>query len=143
MGQARWSYESDFAAEPASVAAAREFVQQHLSHYGLDHLTEDVRLVVSELATNAMVHARTPFTVTLTARDHSVLLTVHDGSPESPVQTLASVLDTRGRGISIVAEVSSSWGVNPADAGSPKSVWASFDTPIRSRCRRTEACRLS
>ena len=78
MGQARWSYESDFAAEPASVAAAREFVQQHLSHYGLDHLTEDVRLVVSELATNSMVHARTPFTVTLTARDHSVLLTVNN-----------------------------------------------------------------
>ena len=142
MGQAHWSYESEFVAEPASVAAAREFVKRHLSHNGLDHLTEDVRLVVSELATNSMVHARTPFTVTLAARDHSVLLTVRDGSPESPVQTLAGVLDTRGRGISIVAQVSSSWGVSAADARSAKSVWASFDATIRSRRRRTEACRL-
>lgn len=132
MRQAHWSYEADFVAEAASVAAARQFVRGHLSHHGLSYLVEDVRLVVSELATNAMVHAQTPFTVTLAEGDRSVLLTVRDGSPESPVQAAASVLDTRGRGISIVAQISSDWGVNAAvDASHAKSVWALFDTTHR------------
>ena len=75
-------------------------------HHGLPYLVDDVRLVVSELAANAMVHAQTPFTVTLVEGDRSVLLTVRDGSPESPVQIAAKVMDTRG-GISIVSQISS------------------------------------
>jgi anti-sigma regulatory factor (Ser/Thr protein kinase) len=132
MGHAHWSHESLFVAEARSVAAAREFVRGHLLHHGLSFLVEDVQLVVSELATNAMIHARTPFTVTLAERDRSVLLTVRDGSPERPVQVSASVLDMRGRGVSIVAKVSSKWGVAAAvDAGHAKSVWALFDTTLR------------
>lgn len=132
MGQAHWSYEADFVADAASVAAAREFVRRLLLHHGLSHLVEDVRLVVSELATNAMIHAQTPFTVTLAQRDRSVLLTVRDGSPESPVQIAATLLHSGGRGISIVSQVSSSWGVTPAvDVSHAKSVWASFDATPR------------
>ena len=129
MGQAHWSYEADFVADAASVAAAREFVRRLLLHHGLSYLVEDVRLVVSELATNAMTHAQTPFTVTLAQRDRSVLLTVRDGSP---VQIAATLLHSGGRGISIVSQVSSSWGVTAAvDRSHAKSVWASFEATPR------------
>ena len=132
MGHESWSYESDFDAEIASVFAAREFVQRHLSHHGCSHLVDDVRLVVSELATNAVLHAQTPFTVTLAGGHRSVLLTVRDGSPVSPVQMAAHVLDTRGRGMSLVSQISSAWGVTPAvDTHHAKSVWASFDATAR------------
>ena len=132
VGQAHWSYEADFVADARSIAAAREFVRGHLLRHRLPYLVEDVRLVVSELATNAIVHAQSPFTVTLAERDWSVLLTVQDGSPDRPVQSAASVLETRGRGTALVSRLSSSWGVTAAvDARHAKSVWASFDAPVR------------
>ena len=49
-----WSHEVILAAEPKSVAVAREFVSRHLVGHDLPRLVEDVRLVVSELATNAV-----------------------------------------------------------------------------------------
>ena len=138
MGQAHWWYESDFVAAPVSVAAARGFVRGHLLQHGLSYLVDDVRLVVSELATNAMVHARTPFTVTLAERDRSVLLTVRDGSPEGPMQIDARVHDTRGRAMSIVSQVSNRWGVSAAvGPHHAKSVWASFDVNPRLVSRST------
>jgi len=135
VGRAHGSYEAEFAAEAASVAAAGEFVRGHLSSHGLWYLVEDVRLVVSELATNALLHAQTPFTVTLAEHDHSVLLTVRDRSHERPVQTIASVLDPGARGIFVVAQVSSNGGVTaPVDAshGSPSgrhSIWPPTNHP--------------
>jgi anti-sigma regulatory factor (Ser/Thr protein kinase) len=133
MGQARWSYVADFVAEAGSVANAREFVRARLLHHRLPYLVADLPLVVSELATNAIIHAQSPFTVTLAGTDRSVLLTVQDGSPERPVQAATSALDTRGRGTFIVSRFSSSWGVTAAvDARHAKAVWAEFDVTPRS-----------
>ena len=133
-GVAGVSVESAFLPNATSIAAAREFVREHLIRHGLSHLVDDVRLVASELATNAMIHARTAFTVTLTgASDGSALLAVQDGSPQRPAHRAASVLDTVGRGLSIVDHVSHEWGVS-VEGGAPptKTVWASFRTHTRS-----------
>lgn len=93
-----------------------------------DVLVEDACLVVSELATNAMVHARTPFTVGVAGGEESVRLTVRDGAAESPRQVAAKLMDTGGRGLHIVEQLSSSWRVSDAAAdGHAKCVWASFD----------------
>ena len=128
MGQPRWSYASVFAADAASVADAREFVRGQLIRHGLEFLVDDACLVVSELATNATVHARTPFTVTVSGGGRSVRLTVRDGAAESPRQVAANLMDTGGRGLRIVEQLSSGWGVTDADAvGHAKCVWASFD----------------
>ncbi|HEY3529185.1 MAG TPA: hypothetical protein VGK78_08535 [Nocardioides sp.] len=51
--------------KPPSVALARDFVCKHLLAHHQSHLVDDVRLMVSELATNAVVHAQTPFGVCL------------------------------------------------------------------------------
>lgn len=132
MGQnASWSHEIVLSADAASASKARDFVCVHLTEHHLQYLVEDVRLVVSELATNAMVHARTSFTVTLLQEgDRSVLLTVQDGSPLVPVGLDVDVLDTIGRGLSIVDCLSDDSGVIPGLDGT-KSMWATFATHAR------------
>ena len=70
-----------------------------------------------------MVHAATPFRVTLTGSLDSVLLEVLDGAQAGPVQYAAQTLETSGRGVAIVDALSRSWGVTGRTAGG-KSMWA-------------------
>jgi anti-sigma regulatory factor (Ser/Thr protein kinase) len=121
---ADWSRTAEFAADPRSSSKAREFVSLHLRHHAMEHLVDDVRLVVSELATNAMVHAHTPFTVALQSVKELVRLEVFDGSHVGPVLRRARALDTGGRGVAIVKALSRDWGVIDRPGG--KSVWAEF-----------------
>lgn len=121
-----WSHSLQFEPEPDSASRARDFVCLHLLGGGLPHLQEDVRLVVSELVTNAITHARTPFTVALERSGTSLLLTVRDLSTGVPVVSEADAMDGGGRGLGIVDLLSGAWGVT-TDAVGSKSVWAEFD----------------
>ncbi len=118
------------AAEPVSASKTRDFVCQHLVAHDLLYLVEDIRLVASELATNAMVHARTPFVVTLSEMNGVVLLAIRDGATSVPVKTTPQVMDKGGRGLVLVELLSHEWGASTDDSGS-KSVWASFTTRAR------------
>lgn len=122
-----WSHSVSLAAEPASVARARDFVCAHLVTHSLRYLVNDVRLVTSELATNAIEHARTPFDVSLERSGHSVRLTVQDSSSSTPQLVLVDSLALGGRGLLIVQQLSSDWGVDTSATGA-KSVWACFPT---------------
>lgn len=128
MGKPRWTYRADFAAEPGSVREARLFVCGLLRAHGLPGVADDAELVVSELATNAVTHAGTPFIVTVDCDGSRLLLTVQDGTSEVPVLMMAEPMDTGGRGLAIVKALSQDWGSDdhPATA---KSVWASFPVP--------------
>ena len=126
-----WSHETVLSAEPVSASMARDFVCQHLVAHDLLYLVEDIRLVASELATNAMVHARTPFVVTLSEMDGVVLLTVRDSSTKVPVRATPQVMDIGGRGLVLVGLLSREWGVSTGTSGA-KSVWASFAARTRS-----------
>jgi anti-sigma regulatory factor (Ser/Thr protein kinase) len=121
-----WSHQTAFSAEASSAARARAFVSQHLLGHGMPHLVDDIELVVSELATNAMVHARTPFTVILCAFEETVCLEVSDGSQLEPSVVMAKSLDTSGRGVAIVEALSRDWGALTRASGG-KTVWAQFD----------------
>lgn len=110
-----------------SVASARGFVTDLLGCHDLSHLAEDVRLAVSELATNAVLHARTGFTVTLGRVDELIVLEVSDDSEVGLTLRESPSLDTNGRGIVIVQALSRDWGVNENEGGG-KSVWANFVT---------------
>jgi hypothetical protein len=92
-----WSHTTELPVLAASAFKARDFVGRHLIEHGLSYLTDDVQLVVSELATNALIHAQTPFTVTLQALGRSVLLMVKDGSTAGPLYVAARDLDVGGR----------------------------------------------
>jgi anti-sigma regulatory factor (Ser/Thr protein kinase) len=123
----QWSHQADWSALPENVSAARHFVCEQLAAHGFHDLVGDAQLVVSELATNAVVHARTPFTVMLSgdAGVDAVRVSVTDGKSFALGAPLAALsFDTRGRGLYLVSAYSKDWGVTPTRAG--KTVWASF-----------------
>jgi hypothetical protein len=110
----------------ASVPAARQFVRSTLQSWELDGMIEVAVLVVSELATNAVLHAHSAFTVVV-ARDAlgSVRLDVVDGSVKLPMRRSSSAGATTGRGLSMIQGLATDWGSEPLETG--KRVWVRFD----------------
>jgi hypothetical protein len=121
----RWCRETVLAPLSASPSEARAFVGRHLLDHQLSHLVEDVRLVASELVTNAVMHARTPIALALEELPFCVMLSVHDDSPLQPVTTVAHADAIGGRGMNLVEQFSNGWGVTPG-LRDDKTVWASF-----------------
>jgi anti-sigma regulatory factor (Ser/Thr protein kinase) len=124
---ALWSHTQTFPAEAQSASLARRFVAHHLMEHGLAYLVPDVQLVTSELATNALMHTRRPFTLSLDHFERAVVVTVQDGSPSVPVMRVPDTLDSHGRGLYLVDSISHDWGVAEETDGAA-SVWASFRT---------------
>jgi len=135
---ADWSHRIVLTADPTSASLARDFVRQHLVAHRLAHLVDDVRLVASELATNAVAHAQTPFVVTLSTASRSLLLVIEDESTSLPVRTTPDAMDPGGRGLMIVELLSQEWGTRTDEQGL-KSVWASFPKQRRGPRRRSVA----
>ncbi|HEY4825920.1 MAG TPA: MEDS domain-containing protein [Solirubrobacteraceae bacterium] len=130
-----------FRPELDAPRAARGFVADALRRWGHgETLLQDSQLVVSELATNAVVHARSPFSVVARREGSGVRLSVHDLSTAQPVlRSTPDVLALSGRGLQLVAHVTSEWGVETTSAG--KTVWAELrDTPVRSGARMSDGC---
>lgn len=121
-----WTRQATWAGTPRNVAYARAFVTRHLVDNGLSSEVDVLRLVVSELATNAVIHAMTPFTVTVGRINGTLSLTVRDRSMIEPQKEAVSRprLATRGRGLHMVDVLSSTWGITHGRDG--KSVWARF-----------------
>lgn len=108
-------------AEAASVPAARRFVRNSLVGVGAAAASDEAETLVSELATNAVLHARTPFTIEVTRDGHTVRVCVLDLSPAMPRTRDYGTDATTGRGMRLVAAISADWGVQPQGAG--KTVW--------------------
>lgn len=105
-----------------SVGAARRHAVRGLQSRGAPRLEEDVRTVVTELATNAVLHARTRFTVTITTNSTHLRVAVTDGSATQPRLRRHGDQDaTTGRGLRIVEELSTAWGVEANSTG--KTTW--------------------
>ncbi len=108
-----------FSLSPSAPAEARHFAVDVIRRMGAAHLAGDVALVATELAANALVHARSPFTIALSPGDEVVRISVRDesGLPESGLP--AAPL----HGLGAVASLARRWGVVPfGDTG--KAVWA-------------------
>jgi hypothetical protein len=119
-----WRHEATLPAEPASVFRARAFVCRHLLEHRLWHLVDPVRVVASELSTNAAAGADTSFTVSLWASGGRVYVAVRDGYQAE----VGASADPGPRGrlrLTIVALLSEDWGVTP-DGPRGGEVWASF-----------------
>ena len=125
MDDPSWSCETTLVAEPVSAPRARAFVCRHLIDHGLAYLVDPVRLVVSELATNSLVQAGSPFTVTLSLTHRTLMLSVRDESLAPTVPAQVPRNDLSGRGLKIVQLISSDWGV-ASDATGSHTVWAAF-----------------
>jgi len=114
-----------FSASPESVPDSRHFVQAVLTGRGVDPPLLDLALLaVSELATNAVVHAHTPFEVVIDT-SHSLRIAVTDRSPLPPVVRFPDDTAEHGRGLMIDDGIGDRWGVN--GAGDGKQVWWEHD----------------
>lgn len=121
MGQ---SCEIEMDGETASIRKARSFVSGTLSAWDLERLSEKAVLLTSELATNAVLHARTPFRLSVLF-DEAVTIEVTDGSNELPRVEEADIDGDRGRGLLLVSRLASDWGSRVEPDG--KTVWFSLD----------------
>lgn len=118
---------------PASVPLARRHVSEVLGAWGLppgSGTADSVRLIISELATNAVqhTHGRSPtFTVELRLdRDEELRVGVTDSHPRRPRRLPAAVQQDNGRGLIIMRHLAAESGgrlmVVPTPSGG-KTVW--------------------
>jgi anti-sigma regulatory factor (Ser/Thr protein kinase) len=109
-------------ASDASVRAARRFVVGLIADAPTD-VQESVSLMVSELATNALVHAASGFEVAVDRGDLAVLVSVRDrGDAGMPQLQEPESSEPHGRGLRVVDALSDEWGVTTTwDHG--KTVW--------------------
>ncbi|MDQ6838125.1 MAG: ATP-binding protein [Actinomycetota bacterium] len=107
-----------FDGDALSVGAARDFVRACLAEAAN---IEAIVLLVSELATNAVIHAGTSFEVTVVTLGDRIRVTVADSSPDLPARRFAQDTDTGGRGLHLVDALADDWGVERRDDG--KETW--------------------
>jgi len=121
--------EDRFAPTLESVSRARRFALATLA--GLPGETQDeVALMVSELATNAVLHARAEFRVRIDVAEGAVRVAVSDVGPGTPVVgAVPPPTQPHGRGLLIVRGLADDWGVLPRSGGG-KTVW--FRLAVRS-----------
>ena len=111
-------------AAKAAVRLARRATRDALAGWSLGRLEETAVLLVSELVTNAVQHARDAGTVTLelTSEDAWLRIEVQDADPRWPQPRTPADCDESGFGFILVDALASKWGVHHTAAG--KAVWA-------------------
>lgn len=113
-------------AHPTSSRAARRFVTRALTAWGCEAAVEDASLLVSELVTNAIVHARTPVDLIVRHSRRSIRVEVYDDGDGVPEPRFAPPDAPDGRGLGLVQVVAMRWGVEDRPPG--KSVWFEVDS---------------
>jgi PAS domain S-box-containing protein len=111
----------DVPADPAHVADARKQATERLTCWGLDEAAFVTELIVSELVTNAIRHAKGPIQLRL-IRDQALICEVSDGSDTAPHLRRARTFDEGGRGLMLVAQLTQRWGTRQTPHG--KTIWA-------------------
>ncbi len=114
---------------PDSVARARHVAAVELGDLP-DELVESVSLMVSELGTNAIKHARSGFTLEIERREDKVRVSVSDSGGGHPAIGSPGSKQASGRGLRIVEILSDDWGVVPASQGAGKTVWFTIAQPV-------------
>ena len=118
-GTTATSVERDFAEDLRSARAARQFVGGALDGRVAETTSADATIVIGELAANAVLHAHSPFTVTVSYLPDRVRIAVRDTTPLNDGTQLV-VRD--GHGLDVVSQLATSWAVEPVRDG--KVIWA-------------------
>jgi anti-sigma regulatory factor (Ser/Thr protein kinase) len=111
----------------SSVPAARRFVETLLGSWGHPAIGWAAAVCISELAANCALHAHTDFSVCLRVEGSTVRLEVSDGSRRLPMPRAYDEQAATGRGLRLLEEYASSWGVDVESDG--KTVWVALDLP--------------
>jgi PAS domain S-box-containing protein len=114
-------------------------VRGGLEEFGRQDLAEAAELLVSEVVTNAVVHAGTSVDLSWSVNEHGLRVEVGDGSPHMPLQRHYAPTAGTGRGIHMLDGMVDDWGVTPTETG--KTVWfqLSIDTMQRNTGERARA----
>jgi anti-sigma regulatory factor (Ser/Thr protein kinase) len=110
-------------AKPNAVRMARRFAKISLIGQD-DDLVADVELVIAELVSNAALHGQPPVLISVAVSPERVRVEVEDSGRVLPMEVLQRNDAMTGRGLSLVAALTSRWGVEAR--GSGKVVWAEF-----------------
>jgi serine/threonine-protein kinase RsbW len=117
---------------PATVQAAglaRRATRKALAAWGVTHLEETAVLLVSELVTNAVLHAKTPAAILrlrLETAEGFLRIEVQDADPSWPQPRTPAGMDESGFGLMLVDALADKWGVRDTPPG--KTVWAELET---------------
>ncbi|MFD8000391.1 SpoIIE family protein phosphatase [Streptomyces mirabilis] len=122
----------EFPADPAVVADARKAAAHQLADWGLDELAFTTELVVSELVTNAIRYAGGPVGLRL-IRENVLVCEVTDPSNTQPRLRRARTTDEGGRGLFLIAQLTTRWGSRYGQSG--KTIWTEqpLTTPTHSK----------
>jgi CheY-like chemotaxis protein/anti-sigma regulatory factor (Ser/Thr protein kinase) len=104
-----------------SPRVARRFVDQTLSDWGHRTDRDLIELIVSELVTNAVTHARSSADVAVILRADAIRIEVGDANEVHPTPQQSPPDATSGRGLDLVERVAAAWGVMARAGG--KVVW--------------------
>ena len=107
----------------AGLSMARQFAASVSESAGWHELVEDIAMVTSELAANAVLHGERPIGITVETAADWLRVEVTDAGSAMPVELDASPELERGRGLAIVAALAHDWGAERLP-GSGKVVWA-------------------
>ncbi|CAN3983307.1 SpoIIE family protein phosphatase [Kitasatospora purpeofusca] len=119
---AGWTLDAD----PSGVARVREAATAQLRQWGLEELEFTTELVLSELVTNAIRYAGGPVGVRL-IRAERLTCEVSDPSATQPRMRRARLTDEGGRGLYLVAQLTTRWGSRYTRRG--KTIWAEQELP--------------
>jgi two-component sensor histidine kinase len=98
-----------------------------LDAWGLSRLDDTVSLLVTELVSNGVRHARTLLEIHLTYDGSCLRIGVSDGDPRPPVATPRQELTVGGFGLTLIDSLSTNWGTD-IDESRGKTVWFEIDT---------------
>jgi anti-sigma regulatory factor (Ser/Thr protein kinase) len=104
---------------------ARRLLAAALRQWGYEGVLVDCAVLVSsELGTNAVLHADSPFSLTAWMRDSVLRIAVEDASPLGAPGHDGGLIPQAGHGLAVVETLAASWGVEGTPEG--KVVWAEF-----------------
>jgi serine/threonine-protein kinase RsbW len=103
-----------------SAPKARQRLRTAMGTWGDESSRGDAELLLTEVVTNGVLHARSPMEVHLSVERDLLRAEVSDGSPLAPVGREPD--EFGGRGLLILDALASSWGVS-GDASAGKTVW--------------------
>ncbi|MDG6108044.1 ATP-binding protein [Dactylosporangium aurantiacum] len=110
-----------------ATAAARHLVGRACRLWGVARVADLAELIITELVSNGVRHARTNLEVRVALRHRQLHLSVRDGSRQLPVRgSSGDTLAESGRGLLVVEALTDRWGCTPVPDG--KVVWATLRT---------------
>ena len=111
----------DLSGQPDTARKARRFVRERIREWRLPVQADVALLLVSELVTNAVLHAGTDIGVVVQVLGGRLRVAVTDGSPQDVLTGRGPRGAERGRGLLLVERLADGWGVERRPDG--KGVW--------------------